>query len=478
MEKEKSGKLEKSTEKKGMNRRKFLQVTGGALGAAVVGPLAASHAAKNPTAAKDMIKVASYTRGLVGPKLKMLGPIKSGGTIMAETAPACWGPMITPKFKGGHEMTQPVAVEGAKIGDAVVIRLKKVKVTSIATSAGTHDAVPGTFNGDPFVARFCPNCKTKSPETVIEGIGYDAIKCADCKTSISPFKMPHGYIMTFNSEGSLGITVGKTAAEKFARNGRKYSALPAASEQHSILVFAKHDIPGLVSRMRPMVGNVGTTPSIMMPDSHNAGDFGAFLIGAPHEYGLTKEQLEQHRTDAHMDLDSVREGAILICPVKVDGAGIIVGDMHAQQGDGEIAVHTTDVSGEVTLQVELIKGLALDGPVLLPPKEDLPLLAQPLTADERAKAKALAKQHGVTLEDVAPIQIVGSGADLTAAVGNGLARAAKLLGMSDGEVRNRSTINGAIETGRAPGVVTVSIMAPTKTLKKIGIAHLVKEQYA
>jgi hypothetical protein len=69
MEKEKSGKLEKSTEKKGMNRRTFLQVTGAALGAAAVGPLTASHAAKNPTAAKDMINVASYTRGLVGPKV-------------------------------------------------------------------------------------------------------------------------------------------------------------------------------------------------------------------------------------------------------------------------------------------------------------------------------------------------------------------------------------------------------------------------
>ncbi len=476
MEKKKSGDGDQVKEKEGLSRRKFLQVTGGALGAAAIGPIAASHAAKNPPAAKDTIKVASFTRGLVGPELKMLGPVKNGGTIMAETAPACWGPMITPKFKGGHEVTQPVAVEGAKKGDAVVLRLKKVKVTSIATSAGTHDAVAGTFNGDPFVARFCPNCKRKSPETVIEGIGYEAIKCANCKTSISPFKMPHGYTMTFDSEGSVGLTVGKASAEKFARNARKYSALPAASEQNSILVFAKHDIPGLVSRMRPMVGNIGTTPPIMMPDSHNAGDFGAFLLGAPHEYGLTKEQLEL-RTDSHMDIDSVRQGAILVCPVKVDGAGIIVGDMHAQQGDGEIAVHTTDVSGEVTLQVEVIKGLTIDGPILLPPKEDLPLLAQPLTAAERAQAQALAKQHGVALEDVAPIQVVGSGADLSAAVGNGLARAAKLLGMSDGEVRNRVTINGAVETGRAPGVVTISILAPVKTLKKINLANLVTEQY-
>ncbi len=51
--------------------------------------------------------------------------------------------------------------------------------------------------------------------------------------------------------------------------------------------------------------------------------------------------------------------------------------MHALQGDGEIAGHTCDVSGTVTLQVHLIKGLAIEGPVLLPVVEDLPYLARP-----------------------------------------------------------------------------------------------------
>jgi len=60
----------------------------------------------------------------VGPSLVMLGPIEDGGTIVAETAPGCWGPMITPKFKGGHEVTQPVAVEEAKVGDAIAIKIK------------------------------------------------------------------------------------------------------------------------------------------------------------------------------------------------------------------------------------------------------------------------------------------------------------------------------------------------------------------
>jgi len=46
------------------------------------------------------------------------------------------------------------------------------------------------------------------------------------------------------------------------------------------------------------------------------------------------------------DIDAVRPGTILLAPVKVAGAGVYMGDMHALHGDGEIAGHTMDVSGD------------------------------------------------------------------------------------------------------------------------------------
>lgn len=61
-----------------------------------------------------------------------------------------------------------------------------------------------------------------------------------------------------------------------------------------------------------------------------------------------------------------------MCPVKVPGGGVYVGDMHALQGDGEIAGHTADVAGTVTMQVEVIEGLGIEGPILFPVAEDLP----------------------------------------------------------------------------------------------------------
>ena len=155
--------------------------------------------------------------------------------------------------------------------------------------------------------------------------------------------------------------------------------------QNPILGFAPHDIVALATRLRPFMGQLGTSPSTTIPDSHNAGDFGSFLVGAPHRYALDAQELQRHKTDGHMDIDAVRAGAILVCPVKLDGAGVYLGDMHALQGDGEIAGHTCDVSGTVTLQVEVLKGLGNDGPILFPLEEDLPFLARPLSA-RRARA--------------------------------------------------------------------------------------------
>jgi Gamma-glutamyltranspeptidase len=67
------------------------------------------------------------------------------------------------------------------------------------------------------------------------------------------------------------------------------------------------------------------------------------------------------------------------------------------------------------------------------------------------RASALGRRYGVEqIEDSLPISVIGTGPDLTAATDNGLARAAELLDLPVGEVRNRATIAGAIEIGR-PG---------------------------
>jgi formamidase len=429
------------------------------------------------TTASEKVSVSSFTNGILDPAEPMLGPVRDGGVIEANTAPGCWGPMINPQLRGGHEVTQPVYVENAEPGDALVIRIQDVSVTSIATASGQDRLVEGHFVGDPYVAKRCPECNTMQPETRLEGIGPDAVRCANCGHPVTPFQFEHGYTVVFDEARSLGVTLDKNATERIARDSNTYAKLPECSIQHSVLLFAPHDLVGTVARMRPFLGQLGTTPAVRMPDSHNAGDFGSFLIGAPHEYAITADQLEQ-RTDGHMDIDAVRPGTIIVAPVKVPGAGVYMGDMHALQGDGEIAGHTMDVAGTVTLQVQVLKGRALQGPVLFPLLEDLPFLARPYTAAEKAKAVALASQWGLSeIEESGPISIVGTGSDLNSATENGLARAATLLDMSIPEVRNRATITGAIEIGRLPGVVQVTFLVPLKKLEDAGLLSIVREQY-
>ena len=429
------------------------------------------------TEARRTVMVSELTDGILDPAKPMLGPVTSGGTIVGNTAPGCWGPMITPRIRGGHEVTRPVYVDGAMPGDAVVLRIRDINVTSFATASGHDRWVEGHFLGDPYAAPRCPNCGTLYPDTYVEGIGQQAVRCVKCNTPVTPFQIVNGYTVVFDETRQVGVTVPQAAAERIARSANQFAALPESSAQHSILLYAPHDLVGLAARLRPFLGQLGTTPAIRMPDSHNAGDFGSALIGAPHEYAITADQLEL-RTDGHMDIDAVRPGAILLAPVKVPGAGIYFGDMHALQGDGEIAGHTMDVSGTVTLEVELLKGRTLEGPILFPLPEDLPPLARPLNHSEKERARRLGKKWGVDeLEESAPISVIGSGPDLNQATQVGLRRAAELLSLTVPEVMNRATITGGIEIGRHPGVIQVTFLAPLSALEKAGLLPFVQEQY-
>ena len=54
--------------------------------------------------ARQTILVDTFTNGLLGPDVPMLGPVADGGHIVWNSTPGCWGPMITPSIRGGHEV--------------------------------------------------------------------------------------------------------------------------------------------------------------------------------------------------------------------------------------------------------------------------------------------------------------------------------------------------------------------------------------
>src|SRR6476620_4100222 len=210
----------------------------------------------------ETVFVDRFCDGIIGPSSEMLGPVRDGGHIVANTAPGCWGPMITPAIKGGHEVTLPVAVEGAEVGDAIAIRICSIDVTSIATSSGNDRTNAGRFNGDPYCAKVCASCGRADEATVVEGIGEDSVRCAECGAPASPFGFTHGYTIALDAARGLGVTVGEGRATELAHDARRALAVPENSIQNPILLFAPHDLVGAVARMRPFMGQLGTTPGV------------------------------------------------------------------------------------------------------------------------------------------------------------------------------------------------------------------------
>ncbi len=84
----------------------------------------------------------------------------------------------------------------------------------------------------------------------------------------------------------------------------------------------------------------------------------------------------------------------------------------------------------------------------------------------------LAKIHGIAeLEATAPITVIGTGGQSQHRDRQRPPAAATLLKMSVSEVRNRATVNGAVEIGRHPGVVQITFLAPLERLDACGLGR-------
>ena len=85
---------------------------------------------------------------------------------------------------------------------------------------------------------------------------------------------------------------------------------------------------------------------------------------APAEPGL-HSVVPPRRVGGNMDLRDVRAGATLLLPVEVEGGLLSVGDTHGAQGDGEVCGTALESAMSVTVRVELERGRALPGPLLV-----------------------------------------------------------------------------------------------------------------
>jgi len=90
---------------------------------------------------------------------------------------------------------------------------------------------------------------------------------------------------------------------------------------------------------RPMVGVIGTAPAS-----------GVAYTAEPGPHG------------GNLDFNAVAVGARIHLPVRVPGALLAIGDVHAAMGDGEVGGTGVEIAAEVTVRVGLEPGAAPDRP--------------------------------------------------------------------------------------------------------------------
>ncbi|MFA5577269.1 MAG: acetamidase/formamidase family protein [Tissierellaceae bacterium] len=110
----------------------------------------------------------------------------------------------------------------------------------------------------------------------------------------------------------------------------------------------------------PMIGVIGVAP---------AAEDGEWATNSPWKHG------------GNMDTRDIRAGSTLYFPVEQRGALLALGDCHAAMGDGEMCFTGLEVSADVLLKLEVIKGKSIKWP-LVETKDHTMVIASGDTIDE------------------------------------------------------------------------------------------------
>jgi amidase len=129
---------------------------------------------------------------------------------------------------------------------------------------------------------------------------------------------------------------------------------------------------------RPMVGVIGTALADRAISTAHPGPHGG-----------------------NMDFNDVTAGTVAHLPVWGPGALFGIGDVHATMGDGEVSGAAVEISGEVTLRLDLVKGSGLARPWFETPVSWMTYACAPKLEDAQREALGhmgtlLAERLGVT----------------------------------------------------------------------------------
>ena len=286
-------------------------------------------------------------------------------------------------------MCQPVAVDGAKPGDAVAIRIKDIEVTSLATSSSNDQPMEGRFKQRPTARRSARAAGRSGPRPASRASGRSRCAArAAARTAVHLHQRLHHRIRR---------AAALPRCDRAARGGRgvrprvgPLAALPDNSVQNPILGFAPHDIVALATRVRPFLGSSARRPRRRSPTPTTRATSVRSSSGS-HRYALEAQELQRHKTDGHMDIDAVRAGAGPRLPGQTRRRRRLPG-RHARAPGGDGGSPATPATCPAPSRCRSRSSRARQRrPDPVPRSEDLPFLARPLSGPERTRPGAGAR---------------------------------------------------------------------------------------
>lgn len=228
------------------------------------------------------------------------------------------------------------SVEALAVGDALVLSKETYVLSMSAAAAPAIHASLGTP-----ICFECADCfadQIATMQDVDKGIDWGTINPATGPVYIdgtSPGDVlvahikrivvsDHGVMFTGGGWGVLGDIIDRVNWRMLhiAGNEAKWDGGPSIA-------------------VRPMVGVIGVAP-----------DGNEIPCGTPGHHG------------GNMDTTLITEGSLVYLPVRVPGALLSVGDLHAAMGDGEVGISGIEVSGVVLIETSLRTDLRLSDPVV------------------------------------------------------------------------------------------------------------------
>lgn len=208
---------------------------------------------------------------------------------------------------------------------------------------------------DIMAAKNAPSARCKSGDTVL----FETLDCYDCSVTrqgerLKIDRMHNPATGPLFVEGAMAgdalkVEIIKITTRDWGAMGTSFGEFGFKNVQGSDHSMHVYDIKDGVVRaggfdipVDNMIGVIGVAP---------AGE--GVLTVTPGAHG------------GNMDCRRIREGATIYFPVAAEGALLSMGDLHALMGDGEVFGYGLEVSGEVTVRVTAIKGMALEQPLLI-----------------------------------------------------------------------------------------------------------------